>query len=141
MNGVFGCPACGRAVELEAGESRACGKCGQEVSLPEGERVESCPACGCGDLYRHRDFNVKVGLFLIALGVALSLWLTSFIPLVVAALLDWVLYATIPDVAICYSCKAHYRDIENLAELPSFDLEVFEGYRQKQAREEQEKGA
>lgn len=136
MNAVFCCPACKSAVELEAGGTKNCRKCGAEVSLPAGERVESCFSCGCKELYRHRDFNVKVGLLLIALGVALSLWLTSFIPLVVAAVLDWVLYATIPDVAICYSCKAHYRDLENLAELRGFDLEVFEKYRWEKARGE-----
>jgi DNA-directed RNA polymerase subunit RPC12/RpoP len=136
VNAVFGCPSCGKAVELEAGESGACKACGEKVSLPAGERLEACPACGCEQLYRHRDFNVKVGIFLIVLGAGLSIWLSSFIPLVVAALIDWGLYSIIPDVAICYRCKAHFRDVENLAELAPFDLEIFEGYRWKKAREE-----
>lgn len=139
MNVVFGCPSCGRGVEVEAGASAACRTCGGEASLPahEGE-LAACLVCGCEEIYRHRDFNVKLGIALIVLGVVLSLALTSFLPLVVAAALDLALYFLIPDVGICYRCKAHYRDFDELYRLPAFDLERHERYRFERARKERE---
>jgi hypothetical protein len=54
--------------------------------------------------------------------------------MVAAALLDLVLYLTIPDVAICYRCKAHHRGAEGIRGLPRFDLERHEHYRFEKAR-------
>ena len=136
MNAVFGCPACGRAVDLDAGEEGHCRQCGAAVSLPAAERLDGCLVCDGAELYRHRDFNLKLGIVLIAAGAGLSLWLTSFIPLAAAALIDGILYFVIPDVAICYRCKAHYRDLDNIEDFPAFDLERFEHYRWTKAREE-----
>ena len=137
MSVVFGCPSCGRAVELEPGSALNCARCGAEASLPEAARdLGPCLACGCPELYRHRDFNQKLGLFLIALGAGLALWLTSFWPMVAAAAIDLVLYFKLPDVAICYRCKAHHRGFANIGSLPKFDLERHEHYRFLKARDE-----
>ena len=66
------------------------------------------------------------------------LWfvLGSFLPMVAAALIDLVLYLSLPDVGICYRCKAHHRDFEAVAGLASFDLERHEHYRFVKARAE-----
>ena len=137
MTVEFGCPGCGRAVETAPGAAVTCKRCGAEATLPGLEDALSrCLACECPELYRHRDFNQKLGLFLIALGAGLSLWLTTFLPLVIAAAVDLVVYFLIPDVVICYRCKAHHRGFRTLKPLPSFDLERHEHYRFEKARKE-----
>ncbi|MFQ5844259.1 MAG: hypothetical protein ACE5JG_04645 [Planctomycetota bacterium] len=137
MSVVFGCAGCGRGVEGEAGGEVACPRCGTTSTLRPGpERLSSCLCCGCPELYRHRDFSQKMGLLLIAAGVALSLLLASFLPLVVAALVDLALYGLLPDVAVCYACRAHHRDLPGLKEIAPFDLERHEHHRQARARRE-----
>jgi len=134
---VFGCPSCGRPVEAEPGRTALCAHCGADAPLHDsGDHVERCLACECEELYRHRDFNQKVGLVMLGVGVAMWFWLKTFIPMIVAAAIDLVLFKTLPDVAICYRCKAHHRGFANIKALPAFDLERFEHYRFEKAREE-----
>jgi len=131
----FGCPACRRGIELVAGTKAPCPRCGAEASLPAASgKIEACLACGCPELYRHRDFNQKVGLAFVALGALLWLLLGSFWPMVAAAALDLVLYFTLPDVAICYRCHAHHRGAGEIDALPRFNLERHEHYRFEAAR-------
>lgn len=137
MKVEFGCPACGRAVELEPGAKAPCPRCGAEAALPPAPpHLGVCLACGCTELYRHRDFNQKLGLAFVVLGALLWLLLRSFWPMVGAAALDLLLYLTLPDVAICYRCKAHHRGFEGTAALPRFDLARHEHYRFEKARQE-----
>jgi hypothetical protein len=134
----FGCPECGRAVESGPGETVPCPRCGAEVSLPAApEDLEACLVCRCPELYRHRDFNAKLGLLIVVLGVVLWFVLGSFWPMVAAAVLDLVLYFALPDVAICYRCKAHHRDAANIKALAAFSLERHEHFRFEKARREQ----
>jgi len=136
MNVVFGCPACKKGVEVGAGGRGVCRHCGAEVSLPAApERLDSCIVCG-GELYRHRDFNQKLGIAVVALGAILCLLLRSFLPLLGAAALDLLLYKLLPDVAICYRCKAHHRDHPALPTVKPFDLERHEHYRFEKLRSE-----
>jgi hypothetical protein len=136
VNVVFGCPGCGKGVELETGESSTCGKCGAAIELPMTQTPAPCLVCECPEVYKHRDFNTKLGIALIALGAILCLVLASFWPLVIAAAIDGILYFTISDVGICYRCKAHYRETDAISMLPAFDLERFEHYRWEKARAE-----
>jgi hypothetical protein len=125
----FGCPECAHAVEAAPGETASCSHCGHEAALPGAESLDRCLACGCEELYRHRDFNQKLGIFLIALGVFLWWLLKSFWPMVIAAAIDLALFKLLPDVGICYRCKAHHRSFEAIRGLPAFDLERHEHYR------------
>jgi hypothetical protein len=131
----FGCPACGRAVELAPGAKAPCRHCAAETSLPPAPPLlGACVACGCKELYRHRDFNQKLGLLLVALGAILWLVLRTFWPMVAAAALDLLLHVSLPDVAICYRCRAHHRGFEGTPALPRFDLARHEHYRFGKAR-------
>ena len=125
-------------MELEPGASGACKACGaaNQIAAPAGEDLEACLACGCDKLYRHRDFNQKLGLFMIAVGAALWIGLGTFVPMVIAAAIDLFLFYRLPDVAICYACKAHHRGFRNVGRFPSFDLERHEHYRRVKHREE-----
>ncbi|MFV1958458.1 MAG: heavy metal-associated domain-containing protein, partial [Planctomycetota bacterium] len=42
----------------------------------------------CEEIYRHRDFNQKLGIAIIAVGVTLWIWLETFLPMLGAAALD-----------------------------------------------------
>ena len=133
----FGCPACKRPVEAAPGETVPCPHCGADAALAEArDALGQCLACECPELYRHRDFNQKLGIFIIVAAAILCLLLTSFLPLVVAAVIDVALYFSLPDVAICYRCKAHHRGFANVGSLPAFDLERHEHYRFVKASEE-----
>ena len=137
MTVEFGCPKCGKPIEAEPGDTVACRHCGEDATLHgNGDTVERCLACECDELYRHRDFNQKVGIAVLGIGVLLWFLFKSFIPMIVAAVIDLVLYKAIPDVGICYRCKAHHRDFDNIKSLPSFDLERHEHYRFQKARDE-----
>jgi hypothetical protein len=133
----FGCGQCGRAVEASPGEPALCARCGAATPLPQaGDGLSGCLACACPELYRHRDFNQKLGIAVIAAGAVACIVLHSFLPLLVAAAIDCLLYFTLPDVAICYRCKAHHRGFAGIAALPRFDLERHEHFRFVKAREE-----
>jgi len=133
---VFGCRACGKGVEGAPGAMVKCPACGAEAALPPAPTpLIACLACGA-ELYRHRDFNQKLGLAIVALGGVLWFLTSSFWALAGAAAIDLLLYRLLPDVAICYACKAHHRDLMGIDALPKFDLERHEHYRFKRAREE-----
>ena len=137
MSVVFGCSSCGAPVETEPGSEVECRRCHATSSLkPAAEQLEGCLACECDELYRHRDFNQKLGIFLILVGIVLSLTLSTFWPLLIAAVVDFVLWRILPDVAICYACKAHHRDLSGLKRIKPFDLERHEHHRFVKAREE-----
>ncbi len=135
----FGCAQCGKAVEAAPGAVATCSHCQAVTSLADADTLTQCLACGCDELYKHRDFNQKLGIFIIVVGIILCFFMPSnlvFLPLLIAAAIDLVLYLIIPDVGICYRCKAHHRDFADIKALPSFDLERFEHYRFLKARDE-----
>ena len=132
---TFGCPSCGRGLERYPGQFAPCKYCGAEAGL-EDVTPPPCMACGCDELYRHRDFNQKLGILIIAIGVVLWLWLDNFLPMVGAAIIDLLLFYKLPDVAICYRCKAHHRGFDDIGVLPGFDLERHEHYRFLKAKAE-----
>ncbi len=125
---TYGCPNCGRGIERESGASAPCRHCG-EVAAIGTESPPPCLICGCSEIYRHRDFNQKLGIAIIAVGVVLWIWLETFLPMIGAAALDLLLFYRVPDVAICYRCKAHYRGYEDLGVLGGFDLDRHEHFR------------
>ena len=136
---AFACPneSCGAAVEgaLEpATASMTCSACGRATPLPEAGRlaetgvVETCPVCGSEDLYQQRDFNRRLGLGLVALGLLTGPF-THWISTVVFVGLDAVLYLTVPTVAICYACEAQVRGYDRTKPPPPFDIAVHDLYR------------
>lgn len=107
----------------------------------DGPRPRRCLVCGCGDLWRQKDFPQKLGLALVGLGallstiaVALFMPLTALGVLLAFALLDLVLFVYMPDVLVCYRCGARHGRTPLGEEYPRFDLETAERYRQEAAR-------
>ncbi|MFQ5768083.1 MAG: hypothetical protein ACE5ID_08895 [Acidobacteriota bacterium] len=134
------CPACRRVVELQistGGVGHRCPACGSEVLLEipdlffEKGAVDQCLLCGERHLYRQRDFNQRTGCLILGAGAVAGLilaglygilWLWGV--LLAMAVLDALLYRLVPDVVICYRCKAHHREMKDNPKIKPFDLQL-----------------
>jgi hypothetical protein len=130
---AFRCPGCG--AEAAAGlDGRGRCRCGRETKLAmegalgAGGAVEACPACGGRQLYVQRDFNQKAGLAIVVVGGLLAPFTPYYSSLLVAALVDALLYALLPEIAICYRCQAHFRGFPRSPAHRPFDLHTAEQY-------------
>lgn len=90
--------------------------------------LNQCPVCGCAHLYRQKDFNKKLGVALVAVGVVLAFF-TYGLSLLLVTLIDWWLYRRVGEVGCCYECGLLIRDTPTLSTLPAFDLELHDYYR------------
>ncbi|HET6202697.1 MAG TPA: hypothetical protein VFI25_07830 [Planctomycetota bacterium] len=119
----------------------ACPRCGERVALrassiaPDGG-VGSCVACGCPDLYRQKDFPRRLGLALVGLAALLvflaverrlPLW-AIYSPLLAAAALDAGLYLALPEIVVCYRCRAKHRGFAREPRPEPFDPAVHDRY-------------
>lgn len=90
--------------------------------------TDQCPMCGAAHLYRLRDFNRKLGVALVVIGVALAFF-TYGLSLLVVTVLDWLLYKRVKEVASCYRCGVVFRDHPRITEIEPFNLELLDYYR------------
>lgn len=147
MQLVYHCPTCNllQIVQTDAAHRDLSCSCGWKRDVPEthleGERPLRCLCCGNEDLWRQKDFPQGVGLLLVATGATLStffywnmhpVWAIGV--LLVFAALDMALYFLMPDVLVCYRCKARHRRAAIDQQHPYFDLEINERYRQEAIR-------
>ena len=144
----FDCPKCLKIAHgevTEASRDVECPACGWRRPISENHATNGEPAhclvCGCEDLWRQKDFDQRLGVFIVGLGVVLSTIAIAYMMPGVAMLIlmafglaDWILYAVLPDRLVCYRCHAQYRRIANLKSTAAFDLEVNERYRQETIR-------
>jgi len=98
--------------------------------LDAGGAVAKCGICGGAEFYRQKDFNTKLGLWMVGLIVGIALifnrWL---IPILVGgAVLDTALYFLLPDVVVCYACRAIYRGLPVNPKVEGFDLKIHDKY-------------
>jgi hypothetical protein len=68
----------------------------------------TCPDCHCPDLYKEKKFPKKIGLTIIGIAIVASFW-TYNLSLLVAALIDILIYAFIPWQVVCYRCKKVFK--------------------------------
>jgi DNA-directed RNA polymerase subunit RPC12/RpoP len=131
---TFRCPRCGKEATAGIDGHGRCRSCGEETTLPVADElrescvVDACPACGSSLLYVQRDFNQKVGLGVVALGAVLAPFTPYYSSLMVAALIDALLYALLPEITVCYRCHAHFRGFARNPHHQAFDLHVAEQY-------------
>jgi hypothetical protein len=141
---IFQCPACGgrKVTAPEPPDAPVrCDGCGW--SRAEGAAdfqsgsLARCRICGCSDLWRQKDFPPALGLAIVATAAVASctawawyqpVWAIGF--LMVAALLDMLLYSFMGDMLVCYRCAARHRKSVMRDDHPRFDLETAERYRQ-----------
>ena len=99
--------------------------------------LETCPKCGCADLFIRKDFPQKLGLLIVA-SAAITFFILAANPhrfyigawvLVAAAILDALLYLFVPKITTCYRCRADFRDVPINPRHEGFELSVGEKYR------------
>lgn len=146
MRLTFLCPACSRTVAVDATPERnsiSC-TCGWRRNLSgqawEGTHPRECLVCGNSDLWRQKDFPQRVGIAIIAVQIVLTTMFWSwrrpvwtYATLILFALLDMILFAVLPDVLVCYRCRARHRTSGG-DDRTTFDLETAERYRQERLR-------
>jgi len=147
MRLLYQCPNCSRSnhadVAPSASELRcACGW-NHAVRTDDwvGQTPRRCLVCGNGDLWRQKDFPQKAGLIAIAVQIVVSTWFWyrhepqwTYLTLALFAVADMVLFAAMPDVLVCYRCRARHRNPGQGAGHSSFDHETAERYRQERLR-------
>lgn len=149
----FECPACqgDNVVEINStANTLRCEKCSWTRTIANEIRAdqepETCVACGCGDLWRQKDFPQRLGVAMVASGALLSTAFWWFMEpawaigvLLAFALVDGVLYTLMRDVLVCYRCRARHRHAPLDGRHERFNLETHERYRQEAIRLEQMK--
>jgi len=155
MQIVFACPTCGGHNVAELNSETAdlqCGSCSWQRPVSEENRAsqepQSCVVCGCGDLWRQKDFPQRIGVLMVASGALISTFFWWFMEpakaigvLLVFALIDGVLYALMRDVLVCYRCRSRHRRTAFDGRHERFNLETHERYRQEAIRlEEAQRG-
>jgi hypothetical protein len=115
------------------------------VSIDPGQKLEECAFCGTREFFIQKDFNRRLGLFLViisALVAFLFMLLTTHLvglPILLAVtLLDWWIYRRMRNVAVCYLCHTIYRGLPQSEDHKGFYLGSEERF--KKPRQEWIKG-
>lgn len=124
-----------QVTHIAAGKSTlACAECGKNLIeyMTEATRredgIEQCPVCGAAHTYRQKDFNRKIGIALVILGVGLA-YFTYGISLVAVTLIDWLLVRRVGEVGCCYQCGAQFRETPLIDKMEPFNLSLYDYYR------------
>lgn len=131
---AFRCPGCGGEAVCGLDGRGRCARCPAEprlelpASLRDTRVIERCPACDGPQLYVQRDFNQRAGLAVVIVGALLAPFTPYYSSLFVAAAVDALLYALLPEVTVCYRCQAHLRGFARNPGHQAFDLHVAEQY-------------
>ena len=102
-----------------------------------GEILQTCPKCGCRDLFLRKDFPQKLGLAIVTVArltfLVLAAWPRLFylgaIVLLVAAAVDGLLYWFVSTITVCYRCRSEFRDAPINPQHHGYELAVGEKYR------------
>jgi DNA-directed RNA polymerase subunit RPC12/RpoP len=146
VNVVFACPECDspNRASLDQAHDWQCPACDHRLHFEKADpALPECAVCGCGDLYKQKDFPHRLGMFVLIGSFALSAytylvyekWLTWAI-LIGSAAFDGLLYLWVGDALVCYRCGAHHRGFPKGSPKLPFELTVGERYRQERIRRE-----
>ena len=117
MTVEFVCDQCDQDILAELSEkvtSIRCRNCDKEYpvelssSMRKGGKVDRCAVCGKIRFYVQKDFNPRLGLLIFAIGAIFS-YHTYGLTLLIATIIDYILYKVLKTVTICYNCRAIYR--------------------------------
>lgn len=133
----FACPQCHAGqewVHVEGATGTTCRRCQHEQpifprALEDGQLV-ACPLCGLKVLYKQKDFRQAIGCLVVLVAAVLAPF-TYYVSLVVAALIDLVIYSLSGEVVICYryDCRAHMRHFSPGPAVKPFDLSIHDYYK------------
>jgi hypothetical protein len=118
------CPNCRQPIEVFP-----------DVQLIHGGPISTCVACGHDAFYVQKDFNRRLGMAIVGIGIAVSVFffarnepMYAMAALAATALVDFLAYVLVGDVTVCYSCHALYRGFRRNPEHEAFDLKKLEKY-------------
>jgi len=131
MTVEFVCEKCEKDVLFELGNSepKSCPHCQKNYeinlsrSMQNGDKVDRCVVCDRIRFYVQKDFNPRLGLIIFGIGAALS-YHTYGLTLLIATIIDFILYKVLKTVTVCYHCRAIYRDFEEDPAHRGFDHEL-----------------
>jgi hypothetical protein len=135
----FACGTCGNGLVLPLGDraGAACARCGGLARLAAPATgvapLERCAACAVPALFVQRDFNRILGLAIVGVS-ALFAVKTRGLSLLAAALVDGVLYRTLPRITVCYACDAVHRGVPVHPEHGAYDHHVEDGYKEEKSK-------
>jgi hypothetical protein len=137
MNLLVKCPQCDAGLPVTAADAPdaiQCGGCGRRIQLSISDAVRTsrgldrCPVCGGADFYGRKDFDPKMGLTVVIIGIVISAafyWfkrdLIAYSILAAATLIDLIIYQRLKDLSVCYRCHTEFRGPE-ARHSPAFDL-------------------
>ncbi len=130
----FLCPDCSKENVFATGETSdefVCEHCACRFYLHVSESIrekgiiDRCSICTKDLFYVQKDFNRNLGLAILAVGAVASIY-TYGLGLLLAAALDWCLYHKLPEVTVCYFCKAIYRGYAANTKHAHYDLSIGE---------------
>jgi hypothetical protein len=106
---------------------------------PITQPLDTCPHCGCKDIFIRKDFPQKLGMAIVVLAALAFLILaarpTTFYLgawlLVAAVIVDAIFYLFVPKVMTCYRCRTDFRNIPINPVFGKFELATAEKYRGK----------
>ena len=99
--------------------------------------LETCPECGCAEMFVRKDFPQKLGLSIVILAALAFVllaatrrwfWLGAVV-LVAAAGVDALLYLVVGRMTVCYRCRAEFRGPPINPGHTGFELSIAEKYR------------
>ncbi len=90
--------------------------------------LENCPSCGAKDFYLQKDFPRKIAIPVVIVAAILVPW-TYGASLIVAAIIDLVLFWRTRWMTVCYKCRAEYRGFAPNPAHKEFDRHLDELYR------------
>ncbi len=141
------CPECENGIflyEMPKPGLVPCTRCskGREATgngaFDEKGALIQCGLCGCTEFYRQKDFNTKLGMWIVVLIVVTALvfnqWLFQI--LVGGAIIDGILYFALGDITICYNCRGIYRGLPISPKVEGFDLKIHDQYEFKHKKPE-----
>lgn len=130
----FCCLHCGQGIELEEPfpSETFCSRCSKKIPLhlEHLHPLTQCAVCQGSAFYVQKDFNRPLGLAFVGMAAILSsvLFIADFspfwffLPLLIAPIVDGLLFQICPLILICYACEGIYRAWEIPQEIEGFDL-------------------
>ncbi len=102
--------------------------------------MDVCPVCEVADFYSRKDFDPKLGVAVVVIGVLVSagfygfgMDLVAYGVLAGVVLLDLVIYQWLGDVTVCYRCHAEFRGAYQRT-ASAFDLHIADELEHEYAR-------
>ncbi len=126
------CKECDARLEGKLWGPLRCPECRKEYALVrtpalEEGRVDRCVLCGYEKFHLRKDFPRRLGLAIVLLAAVLCFAPIFppgffFMPLIIASVVDLLLYQFLPWKTVCYVCDTEYRGVAPDPAFGPYDL-------------------